>query len=132
MGGFLTRDQIIQARGEHQEEVNVPEWGGTILVRELTAAQFDAVGTELVRADGTADTRKAQNLRAKLCAMTIIDQEGHQLFTTKDIEMLGAKGTGVIDRIANVVMRLSGLSEEAVEEETKNSETTRADALPSD
>ena len=37
----LTRDQILAVSDIQTEEVHVPEWGGTVLVRGLTGAERD-------------------------------------------------------------------------------------------
>ena len=48
----LSRDEILGKRRGKVEEIKVPEWGGTVFVREITASERDAFEAE-------AWTRKA-------------------------------------------------------------------------
>ena len=38
----LSRDEILGKRRGKVEEIKVPEWGGTVFVREITASERDA------------------------------------------------------------------------------------------
>ena len=44
---LLTRDEILRIQGMRTEEVDVPEWGGQVLVRELPAAVVSRIGMGL-------------------------------------------------------------------------------------
>lgn len=114
---ILTRDQILGADDLRAVEVEVPEWGGTVRVRALTGAERDAYEVALagVRPDGS---RRANlvNVRARLVAMTCVDEAGVRLFTDADAEALGAKSAPAMERVFDVASRLSGLTEADVEE----------------
>ena len=49
----LTRDEILGADDLKTESVKVPEWGGTVLVRELTGAERDEWEASVVKTNGT-------------------------------------------------------------------------------
>lgn len=116
----LTRDQILQVPDLVTEEVSVPEWGGTVLVKTLTGAERDRLEATIVSMNGKKTTTNLKNLRAKMCVASCVDEEGKPLFTEKDVEALGNKSAAALQRVFEVGMRLSGLSEEDVDELTKN------------
>jgi len=133
MNRFLTRDQILAAEDLAREIVDVPEWGegAQVLVRELTAAEREQHYYLMIGDDDTVDVQKAVGFRQRLCVWCIIDEDGEHLFTQADVEALGRKNTKVVDRIADVVRRLSGLAEET-EELAKNSESGQESDSPTD
>ena len=51
------------------------------------------------------------NVRAKVIARCVVDDEGKPLFTAADIQALGDKNGAAIDRVFEVAATLSGLSE---------------------
>jgi len=103
------------------EEVAVPEWDGTVLVRGLTGAERDALESNIVQAnrDGstTVDTR---NLRARLVALCVVDEDGERIFSDEDVDALGRKSAAALDRVFSVAQRLSGLRAADIEELRKN------------
>ncbi len=118
---YLSREQILNADDLKTEEVNVPEWGGTVKVRAMTGTERDAFEASLVdNTHGKTPQMKTENIRAKLVAKTIIDADGKQLFGVADIEALGKKSAAALDRIYGVSSRLSKISAEDVEELAKN------------
>jgi hypothetical protein len=57
-----------------------------------------------------------RNIRAKLVALTVVDEDGNRIFSDEDAEALGKKSAAALDRIFAVAQRLSGLRPEDVEE----------------
>lgn len=113
----LTRDQILGADDRPTETVSVPEWGGTVVVRALTGAERDAYETGVVspRADGRQSVN-LRNLRARLVALSCVDEDGNRLFGDGDVEALGNLSAHALDRVFHVARRLAGLGEDDVEE----------------
>jgi hypothetical protein len=129
---YLTRDAILSAVDIPQEDVAVPEWGGSVLVRGLTGRQRDSFEAGMVRGQGRNQTLVLENMRAKLCALTIVDEQGDRLFSEADVKALSEKSAAALDRVFAVAMRLSGLTQRDVEELTKNSENGQSDGSTSD
>lgn len=126
---ILTREQILAAQDIRVERVEVPEWSGAVLVRGLTAAERDAFDlSATVEQDGRR-VINFQQLRARLVAMSLVDEQGKRLFSDADVEILAAKSGAVIGRIFDVAMRLSGLTGQDIEEITRNFTTTPPDAF---
>ncbi len=137
---LLTRDQIIAADDLKHEDVDVPEWGGTVRVRELTATERDQVESGTVNlsvgADGKpqADVNQSimESFRARLAAYSIIDETGVRLFTDSDMVALGKKSSAAMQRVFNVAMRLSAFTQGDVEELVGKSEAVQSGDSPSD
>ena len=115
---MLTREAILGARDREIVAVEVPEWGGTVLVRGLSAAQKDAFELSVTGLSGRE--RNLENLRARLCALCIVDAEGRTLFEEADVAALGERSATAIERVFAVARRLSGLNDADVAELAKN------------
>lgn len=119
---LLTAEQILQAKDLFFEDVDVPEWGGTVRVQGLTAADRDAWETSMFGADG--ETRNLDNARAKLVARCAADEEGNLLFTEADMAALGKKSAKALDRVFAVCKSINGIGKEDLDELVGNSEGT--------
>lgn len=117
---FLTKEQILKADDLKQEEVDVPEWGGKVLVRALNGKERDEFEKTVFFEKGKVEKENWTNLRARLVALTVVDEKKKRLFTLNDIEALGSKSASALDRLFTVSMKLSGLSKEDAEKMTKN------------
>ena len=113
---FLSRDDILQINDLLTEEVYVPEWGAWIRVRALTGAERDAFEQSIVEQRGKDTRMNLRNIRAKLVAMCVVDEEGNRVFRDEDAELLGKKSAAALNRLFEVAQRLSGLRPEDVEE----------------
>ena len=117
----LSRDAILAAKSLRTEEVDVPEWGGTVLVRELSGRERDEWEASLAVQRGKTMVPDVANIRAKLAARTIVGDDGEPVFTQQDVAALGELSAAALDRVFDVASRLSGLNPEDVEAMTKNS-----------
>lgn len=113
----LTRDQILAADDLITEIVNVPEWGGSVTVRTITGTERDKLEASIVTKSGE---QNMENLRAKLIVLSVVDEEGKQLFTMADLVALGDKSAATLSCVFRVAMRLSGFTKKDVEELTEN------------
>lgn len=114
---MLTRDQILATEDLTTEKVKVPEWGGSVIIRELTGTERDAWESSIVKADAKGNiTFNSKNMRARLLSIVAVDEKGKQLFTSKDIEALGAKSAKIVDRLFQVAQRVSALTNKDIED----------------
>jgi hypothetical protein len=118
---LLTKSAILAADDLKTEDVDVPEWGGTVRVRAFSGRERDAFEASLVRGDGKDRKVDLTNMRARLVALTVVDESGQKVFTQDDVDLLGAKSGAALDRVFCVAQKLNGLSGADVEELTKNS-----------
>lgn len=112
--GILNRDLILNANDLPREEVQVPEWGGSVFVRTMTGSERD-------RFEHAWRENPGRDVRGRIAALTICDEAGKPMFTEADATRLGVKSSAALDRILAVSMRLSGLTNQDVEELQGNS-----------
>lgn len=112
----LSREDILKSQDIRTEEVEVPEWGGSVLVRGLTGAQRDEFEASNLEKRGKNYVPNIANIRAKLVSWCVVDDNGIPLFTRDDIEELGKKSGSALSRVYEVAARLSGLSDDDIEE----------------
>lgn len=128
MGKLLSREDILRAQDITVERVEVPEWGGYVLVRGMTGAERDAFEQSIVKQRGKGKVElNLHNIRAKLVAYCCVDEAGNRLFTEADIEALGRKSGAALNRIYEVAQRLSGLTQQDMDELMGNSSSDQSD-----
>ena len=116
----LSKEQILQADDLKTETVEVPEWGGDVLLRELRGRERDAFE------EGSMDKQRnvtMTNMRARLVALSAINEEGERLISAKEANELGNKSATALNRLFEVCCRLSGITSEDVDKLEGNSET---------
>lgn len=113
---YLNRDEILKLNDLPVEEVYVPEWDAWVRVRGLTGAERDRFEQSIVEQRGKATRMNLRNIRAKLVALTVVDEQGNRVFSDEDAEALGRKSASALNRVFEVAQRLSGLRQEDVEE----------------
>jgi len=128
---LLNKDQIKGVSDLETQEVDVPEWGGAVRLKSLTGTERDRFEASVVQGQGRNTTVNMQNLRAKLVALSAIDEQGNSLFTEEDVKWLGGKSAKALNRLFNAAQSLSGLSESDVKELTANFSNARSDGSTS-
>lgn len=113
---LLSRAAILAVEDIQYEIIDVPEWGGPVRVRSLTGSerdQYDAESWNMTH--GGKDAQAAlTDFRVRRVAKAIVDENGAPLFGAADVAALGRKNGAVIDRLDDVVTRLSGMDDKAV------------------
>jgi hypothetical protein len=107
-----------------------------VLVRALTGRERDKFDEAMVQESTSRSGRvsrrvRMQNVRARLCAMSIVDEKGDLLFSVDDVQALGDKSAAALQRVYDVAATLSGLSSADVEELLGNSSSGQSDDSPS-
>jgi hypothetical protein len=113
---FVGRQVILQAQDLPVEELEVPEWGGWVRVKTLTAAERDAFENDIIQRNGRDVKTNVRNIRAKLVAVALVDETGRPLFTLADVEALGQKSAKALDRCFAKASELAGMRESDVQE----------------
>ena len=121
MSKILSKADILGCSDLRFETVAVPEWGGSVRVRTLSGAERDAFEATLMKILNGKRVPDMDNLRAKLLAATVVDEEDKPIFGVPDLVALGRKSAVAIDRIFAVAQRLNAMAPESVEESIKNS-----------
>jgi len=115
---MLNKEQIIAANDIESEVVQVPEWGGEVVVQGITLAEKD-IWTDSIMNDGKANMDGAS---ARLCILSMRGEDNELLFGLEDVDELQKKSASAMDRVFQVAQRLSGIGQEDIEETVKNSE----------
>ncbi|MFJ6615459.1 hypothetical protein ACIQPT_34865 [Streptomyces sp. NPDC091289] len=131
---LLNKDQITAADDRQWEDVDVPEWGGTVRVLGMSGTDRNAYQSSLVvlGSNGSVQRMNMADQLAKLCAKCLVGEDFERLFTDKEVAGLGRKNGAVLERVGQVAQRLSGLRKEDVEAKAGNSEAPPSGASTTD
>jgi len=120
---FLTKEQILAAADLPEEVVDVPEWGGKVLIRGMTGAERDKFEESVMVTRGNNRELNLRNFRAKLVALSIVDPvTKERMFSDNEIAELGKKSARALQRVFEAALRLNGMTDQSVEELTKSTE----------
>jgi len=107
----LTREQILASRKDRKPvRLEVPEWGGDVFVRVLSAAD---------QAD-LSDGGAPKELPIRVILHCLVTESGERIFTDEDAVELAKEDFPVIMRVFGFVARQNGLSTKELEEAMEN------------
>lgn len=115
----LTKDKILSAIDAKTESVEVPEWGGSILLRVMSGRQRNNYEF-WAHAESNKKSPDFRGIRERLIVACAIDDHGKALFDEKDVDALSEKNSEVIDRLHKACQKINGMDDGAVEEAAKN------------
>jgi len=121
---LLSREALLGATGCPEETVHIPALGGEVIVRGLTGVELDAYHQAITVGKGNKRDVNMANLRTKLVVRCVVDASGRRVFGDDDADALSKIRGDVIGKLFTVAQKLSGLSDEEVEELGKPSSTT--------
>jgi len=117
----LGKDDILNADDIVTETVDVPEWGGSVIIKTITARQRDAWEASIVPL-GNRKKMNMVDIRAKLLAVCIVNEDGGRMFTDADVAKLTRKSGKAVDRVFSAAQKLNKISDDDVEELAGNCE----------
>jgi hypothetical protein len=130
---FLNKTEILAIDDLKYEDIQIPEWGDAwVRVRSMQANERDRFEASTIQRNGKKVTTNLENIRARLCLLCLVDENGDRLFQEEDTFPLGGKNAAALDRIFQAAQRLNGLRDEDVEELAKNSSADQPDDLATD
>ena len=127
---MLNRDDILKASDIKIEPVQA--WGGTLYVKVMTGKERDLFESSVITIKGTSQSYNLANVRAKLCVLTICDENGNRLFADSDMPLLAEKSALELQKIFVVAQRLSGITEADVKTLTEGLKENPFGDSPSD
>ena len=156
MAQYLNRSEIIEhAHGFKTDVVDVPEWGGRVLVREMSVPEVTEVGMNVLATSGKVTKEEIDELGAVdnlasfkldikalgslfpiIVAWCVVDENMNSLFTLGDVQQMTSASSEPVQRIAQKALILSGLfvpgdeSDDAEEEEEIAASEDAADTDP--
>ena len=106
----LTRDQILTADDGRFTEVDVPEWGGSVRIKTLSAGGL--IQLMKLTNDGDDLSKLEPGTLADIVIMTAVDTEGKYLFTSDDRKMLTERNGVVMVNLATKAIAANKFSGE--------------------
>ena len=126
--GCLTRDAILRADDLPRSLISVPEWGGHVYIRTLTANERDKFEARFM-----ADKQVSmEGVRSMLASMVMVDEDGKQLFKPNDVADLGKKSGAALQRIFEAAQAANYMTNKDVEELAKNSDAVHTESSSTD
>jgi len=110
---LLTKEQIFAAQDLQSIDIDIPEWGGSVKVRAMSA--IDRINFEKEQKD-----LQPSEMVLKLVLLTCIDDAGDRLFENDDLEQLQLKSPNAILKIFNESIKLNVLNDKKIEEQAEN------------
>lgn len=110
---MLSRENFQPFTRLKTRTVNLPDLGGEVLVRELSAGEFLEFGQ---RSASAVSTVERSGLILWLFVRSIVGQDGKRLFQDDETATLGdSLSRGDFERIQSAVFELNGMAQETVE-----------------
>lgn len=109
---LLGRDAILTADDLPFEDVDCPEWGGTVRIGSVSGAVRDDFEASIRKTAGKDQEAATKNLRARFVAACAIDEKGARIFADDDAHKLGMKSAKALDRCFTVASKLNGMSQQ--------------------
>jgi hypothetical protein len=124
---LLNPDDIAAADDRRWEDVEVPEWGGTVRLMSMSGTDRNAHQKQMLilGSNGRPKEVDLTDQYARLLSKCLVDEKFQRMYVTdKQVKALGAKDGAVLERLAGIAKRLSKLGESAVEDAAGKSEPT--------
>ena len=127
---LLTKEQINEIDDRPTLEVEIPEWGGSVLIRTLSAAQVDDFGASMLDKNGNAT--KLQNLHARFAALVLVNEDRSPMYTEQQTAQLGNKSAKSLTRVWDAGRKFNKMDAGDVESAEENSEAAQSGSSLSD
>ena len=111
---LLSKDDILNANDLNFEDVEVPEWGGTVRVSTMSGQSRDKMEIAF------SNKATMDNVRARIVSLSVVDEEGKLIFTEADILKLGRKSAKALDRVFMAAQRINAIGDAEVDKLAKN------------
>ena len=127
---LLNFDDIVDSQDKEYQDVDVPEWGGTVRIATMSGEDRDRWELSMMQADDSSERGFKLNFdaysRVRLVAMCLVDDNFNRIFVTKEqIEKLSQKSGKVMDLLYDVAQRVNGITDEDIDDLEKNSKSAQ-------
>lgn len=137
--GKVSRDGFMKAAARAaanlpKERIDLPELAleGDVYVRATTGRERDDFEESLrIKKGRNKGDTDLQNFRARLAVRCLVDEDGTRILEDQDASMLGELPVSVLNRIMEVINRLSGTTPEEAEALGNDSASAGASGGPS-
>lgn len=115
----LGKDEILNADDlDELREVEVEEWGGTVYVGKMNSKERDKLEESsytLNTKSGEVEDVSMEGYRARVCALSICNEDGERVFNYSDWKKLAEKSADAVDTVFEEAADLNGLTQEDIE-----------------
>mgnify|MGYP006308308593 CR=1 FL=1 len=121
----LNKNDILSFDDIEIKEIKVPEWGGSVYIRQLSRGQADEYFNHRFdksewKQSGRDKSEVQSSVRlfghdAWLVAQAVCDEDGKRIFSNADVKELEKKNANAVGRIAVEVLKHSGMSQDVKE-----------------
>ena len=119
---LLSKAQILAADRRKSRDVDVPEWGGQVRLREMSGDERDAWEAETFQPDAQGQTQlNTLQVRSRLLLRCLVDAEGRRLFIDDEVARLGCLSASTLQKLYTEAMALNQLRAEDIEHLEGNS-----------
>ncbi len=116
MTTYLSKENISQVNDLKKQEIELPDLGVTVIIKELSASQVLSI-QDLQKKD-------SQESVYRIIAMSIIDESGNRIVSNADASnVIGSWSVGTITLLTNAITALNNLN---VKVEDKAKELTNS------
>jgi hypothetical protein len=115
--GLIDKTTILAALDLKSTEIEVPEWGGSVRLREMSGAAITQFWESCRDEKGNVIRTVVQS---NLLKLSLVDEHDQPLFGDDDIAALMAKNAAVLAKLFDAAQKLNGMGDPKAAE--KNSE----------
>lgn len=116
MSDFLTVGKILDSDDIKYEPLEIPEWGGKVLLKSLSGEERDKVE----RMARQFSAGEIPGYSAEIAAMTVCDGNKKLLFTNAELPRLRKKSGAILRKIFDAVAKQNLLTPDAIQDAAKN------------
>lgn len=103
------KDLILSKLDLKTQDVDVPEWGMIVTIRELCAAHADVIGALFAGGDARTPLERHQAFSDHLLVHSIVDPETKlPVFSEADLPALKGKSAKAVVKIVSAALELNG------------------------
>jgi len=121
----LTRESFFQRAEVPTETISLPQLGGSVLVRGMTAKERSAFEDQFTLKSGKPNAKARLEMRERLLIATVCDMEGQPLFTREDVAAIGRLPAATVEPLVDSAQRVCGMT--ATQDLGKNSDDDQTD-----
>lgn len=126
--------EVLEQQRQPTREVEVPEWGGSILLRKLSGAEVPKLTALATSAfDQQTKVLKDPERMTRMLALGVfwswVNEQGGQVLsdTVKDVEWLSKQPFELLNRLGDAINEWNGINQTAADDAKKGSEPTQSD-----
>lgn len=108
---LLNKDEILSINDAAFKEVEVPEWGGSVMIKTMTAGEKGKFEQKML-----GKTVDYSTVLAEYASLIICDEDGKRLFTAADIKKLADKSASSLQKVFDAGQSMNAMNQDDIEE----------------